>query len=461
MRLLTSTVLALWGCFALYAAPARAEQEPYTLEALILRARQNDQRVKVAEAEIERLHALQREAFWAWFPTFETTVAFAGPTPEAVNDGLGGPPLTEATHQYDLNFGRVGGMVRTSVNGFLPLYTFGKLSNLRGAAQKAGEVGEGLRDRARDEAAFQTAQAYFTYQLSRQGRAALAETRERIEEAAQIIDRLLEEESPQVQVSDRYKVAFFRQQLEARVMRATQGMMLSSSALRLIAGVKPEEPLPVVEEDLTLPDEPSARVERYIEIAFEKRPELRAVKAGLLARGHEVELREGFYYPDVGLAGFFNWAYTSSATRQRSPFAYDPYNDLSGGIALVVRQTFDFPQKSARVDQARAEHKKLMHEAELIEGAIRLEVRKAFSEYVEALSRARAQREAEKNARRWATAAFAAFEIGTGDTRELVDSFTALATSSAELLAAVYDSRVAQHALHRAIGGRDAVSRVQ
>lgn len=448
-------------CVCLLSAGAAAQEKPYTLEELVLRARQNDQRVKAAEAELDRLRALEQEAFWAWFPNFETSLAVAGPTPEAVNDGLGGPPLTPATLQYDLDFGRVGVMVRTSVTGFLPLYTFGKLASLRKAAEQGPVVGLSLRDRARDEAAFQAAQAFFTYQLARQGRAALAETRQQLDDAAELIERLLKDESPQVIPSDRFKLAFYRQQLEARATKATQGMSISSAALRLVAGIKPEESLPVVEEDLSLPPELEAEADGFIKLAFERRPELRAVKAGLIARAQEVDIREAMRYPDLGLVGFFNWAYTTSATRQRSPFALDPYNDLSGGIAVVARQTFDFPQKNARVEQARAELRKLEHEAELVEGAIRLEVKKAHGEYLEAMARAKAQLLAEKNARRWATAAMASFELGTGDTRELVDAFTALAASSVEKLAALYDSRVAQHALHRAIGGTEVLTQVK
>ncbi|MBL8941426.1 MAG: hypothetical protein JNM69_43170, partial [Archangium sp.] len=60
--------------------------------------------------------------------------------------------------------------------------------------------------------------------------------------------------------------------------------------------------------------------------------------------------------------------------------------------------------------------------------------------------------QAEKSARRWATAAFAAFDLGTGDTRDLVESFTALASASASRAQALHDVQVGLKTLSRSVG---------
>ena len=82
-----------------------ASAEPLTLRDLIDRARVADPRVKDAQAQLRYLRAKYDEARWAWFPRIDSYVAVAGPTPEARNDGLGGPPTTHATLMYDLDFG--------------------------------------------------------------------------------------------------------------------------------------------------------------------------------------------------------------------------------------------------------------------------------------------------------------------------------------------------------------------
>lgn len=443
--LIVAAVLSL-GAFS------RAEPGPVTLEQLIQKARENDLRVAEAEAELRNLRAKYDEARWAWFPKFETHLLVAGPTPEARNDGLGGPPTTEASLQYDLNFGQVGAMFRAESHAFLPLYTFGKLSALADAGRQGVAIGEGLRERARNEAAFQVAQAYFGYQLARQGRGALQETLGRLDEATQTLQRLMEHESPQVTRMDLYKLEFFRRQVEARLSQAEQGLTFALAAIRLISGAPPGQPLAIAEQDLPEPKVSLKPLEAYLTLAEAHRPELRSIDAGIAAREREVFIRERMFYPDLGLAGFARWMWTTSATRQRSPFAYDPYNDLGSGLALVGRMTFDIPIKQAQLDQSRAELEKLTVQRELLKGGIRLELEKVHGELKDALERARAQWDAERSARRWATAAAASFDLGTTDTRELVDSFTALAAASGERLRAWHDVQVGIRALSKASG---------
>jgi outer membrane protein TolC len=433
------------------APPARTTQ--LTLEELVDRARRTDARVEEAEAELRRLQALQRQAHWAWFPKFETVVGFGGPLPEARNNGLGGPPTTEASLEGDWNFGQLGVTVRADVNALLPLYTFGKLKALEKAGDQGPIIGAALRERARAEAGFQAAQAFYGYQLARSGIAQLEDTAKRLEDAGKRISEMLEEESQQVSRLDIYKVNFFRQVLEARRSEALQGRALALEAIRLLSGAKPGEPLEVVAVDLPLEEEfkpPS--LEQALTLAEQHRPEFVAMQAGIAAREQEVVIRERAYYPDLGLIGFARFAYTSNATPQRSPFAYDPYNERTAGIGLAARGTFDIPMKNAQLAQARAELDKLKAQQRLLQSAIRLEVTKVHGELVTALDKAQALNEAEKNARRWATAAYAAFDLGTGDTRELVDAFTALAQASADKAKSWHDVRVGIAALSRVTG---------
>lgn len=417
------------------------------------RARRTDARVEEAEAELRRLQALQRQAHWAWFPKFETVVGFGGPLPEARNDGLGGPPTTEASLQGDWNFGQLGVTVRAEVNALLPLYTFGKLTALEKAGDQGPIIGAALRERARAEAGFQAAQAFYGYQLANSGLVQLEDTAKRLDDAGKRIQELLSEESQQVSKMDTYKVNFFRQMVAARRSDALQGRALALEAIRLLSGTKPGEPVEVVSVDLPLEEEFSPPpLEQTLALAEQRRPELTAIQAGITAREQEVLIRERAYYPDLGLIGFAKFAYTSNATPQRTPFAYDPYNDSSAGIGLAARGTFDIPMKNAQLDQSRAELDKLKAQQRLLQSAIRLEVTQVHGALTTALAKARTMTEAEKNARRWATAAYAAFDLGTGDTRELVDAFTALAQASADKAKSWHDVRVGIAALNRVTG---------
>ncbi len=433
------------------AKPARPA--PLTLAQLVARARESDSRVEEASAELRRFHALYDQARWAWFPKFEITVGAGGPTPEARNDGLGGPPTTPATLKGDLNFGRVGVSVFSTGNAVLPIYTFGKLTALEKAGAQGPVLGSALRERVRNEVGFQAAQAYFGFQLAQNGLQQIEEVSKRLEDAGARIERLLKEDSGQVSAVDSHKVRFFRQIVEAQRAEALQGRQLALAAIGLLANAGPDDAVTVVEEELELEedvpvpslDEALARAEAY-------RPELTAIAAGIVAREQEVFIRERSYFPDLGIAGFYDVRFTTSATRQRTPFAFDPFNDRTAGVGLVMRGTFDIPVKDALLAQARAELDKLRAQEKQIRAGIRLEVAKVHSELVAAWSRARSFGEAQRSARRWVTAAFTAFDLGTGDTRDLVDAFTAYAQASGGKGRSWHDVRVGMAALSRVTG---------
>jgi outer membrane protein, multidrug efflux system len=431
---------------------AAASAEPMTLRQLIERARTNDPRVMEAKAQLRYFHAKYDEAKWAWFPRIDSYVGMAGPTPEARNDGLGGPPSTRASLMYDLDFSQPGVSMRAGAEGILPLYTFGKLSALEQAGKKGVEAGEALWVSASDEAEYEVSRAYFGYCLAQESREAITDTLRRMDEARDTLKRLRGQASEQVTQLDVYRLDYYRQQAEAQLAAADAGAGFALGAIRLLIGALPGEMVEVSTQRLEEPSGALLPADSYAELALSHRPELRAVAAGVAARENEVFIRERMYLPDFALAGFFRWAWTTSATRQLSPFAYDPYNDLSAGVALVVRYQWDFPQKSIFLEQARAELERSLHQKSLALAGVRLEIDKAWSETSAALVRAQWHATGEKTARRWAAAAFAAFDVGTGETRELVESFTALAMASAQRSQAYHDVQVGLRALSRAVG---------
>ncbi len=438
--------------FLFFVSSTVIEAAPLTLPQLVEMARANDHRVKEAQAQLRYYRSKYDEARWAWFPRMDTYFMIAGPTPEARNDGLGGPPTTEATLLYDTNFGQPGVMFRAGAEAMLPVYTFGKLDALEEAGRHGVNASEAMTVSARDESQYQMTQAYYGYCLAMTMKGLIDDMQKRLDDAESSLKRLREEGSEQVSQMDLYKFGYYRQQAEVQRVQAENGAQYAMSAIRLLVAAAPNDTLEIAVEELTPLEGELASSNQYVIDAAEHRPELRALASALLAREQEVKIREAMYFPDFGIVGFFRWAWTSNATRQKSPFAYDPYNELTAGVGLGMRYQWDFPQKSIQLEQARAEYEKLEHQRNLAGAGVKLEIEKAWGEASLALKRSDRQGEAEKNARRWANAAFTAFDLGTGDTRELIDSFMAYAQSSAARMQALHDTRISLAALTRAVG---------
>ena len=451
-RLKHFMMVALLGLTVLRSANA----EPLSLDKLIMLARANDHRVKSAEAQLRVYRAMYDQARYAWIPKIESTFTLAGPMPEAKNDGLGGPPTSKATYLYDVNLGVPGVMLRVEANAVMPVFTFGKLSALTRAASYGVEAGQALTASAADEAEFQVAQAYYGYCLAQLGLKVLAETKERIEEAKTMIARLLEQKSAQVTRRDLFKAEYFIAMVESQRVAAESGAAIALAAIRLLIDRGPQEPLEIAVSDMVLPEDKVPPLETYLEKAGGRRPELIAMSAGVRAQEQLTLLRQRMYYPDFALAGFFRWVWTTSSTRQRSPFAYDPYNDLSTGIGLVMRYSWDFPTKRSELEIARANLSKIRSEQKLLNAGVRLQIEKAWSETQSAYARAESLTAAQKSSQKWLTSAFSAFDIGVTDTRELVDALTAHAAVSAQRGQALFDVQVGLRSIARATGLRAA-----
>lgn len=433
---------------------AGVEAAPLTLDQLIERARTHDYRVKEAQAQLRFYRSQYDQARWAWFPRVDSYIGVGGPTQEARNNGLGGPPTTASGFLYDTNFGQPGVQFQAGADATLPIYTFGKLDALEEAGRHGVTAGEALAVSARDEAEYQMSQAYYGYCLAKSGIAVIDDLAKRLDDAEKTLKRLREEGSDQVTQMDLYKLGFYRQQAEAQRAQAESGARLAMSIIRLLIAAEPDEAIEVQAETLTAPEGELRSSDEFVIEGAENRPELRAIAAGLLASEQEVKIREAMFYPDFGIVGSFRWKWTTNTTRQVSPWAFDPYNELNATIGLGMRYAWDFPQKSIMLEQARAKYEKTQHQKDLVGAGVKLEIEKAWGEADLAIKRSQRQTEAEVNARRWANAAFTAFDLGTGDTRELVDSFSAYAQASVSKAQSFHDAQVALRALSRAVGKR-------
>ena len=444
----------IWAFAAL--APASSSsaeawaQGPHSREQIVEWAQKNDKRLKVVREQLSILEAKQQEARWAWFPKFESTFAVAGPVPEARNDGLGGPPTTQSSYLYDWDWGTLGVALRANMGTVLPVYTFGKLSALKEMAAHAVGLGHTLEVRAQEEIRLQALQAYWGFQMALKAKASLQEGQTRLEETERLLRQMEKANSLQVSKVDFFKLKYYRSLLDARQGEAEAGQQHALAALEAMVGA----PVQPMQEDIPEPQATLPSVEECLALALEARIELRALEEGEGLRRAEAKLASSQFWPDIGVFGFVRWAWASNTTRQYSAFASDPFHESSAGIGLMARMTFDIPQKRARFQQAQGELRKVQREKEAAQAALKLELSKLLGELQGIALRAQGMEASEREARRWATAATAAFELGTGEAREVFDAYVAWLAASSEKWKAWAEFQLGLAALERAVGVR-------
>ena len=435
-----------------------APQKGLGLRELQERARKNDPRAMQAAAQLENARGKHDEAAWAFFPNFQTTAYLGGPTPERRLLGGDQDPnpadpshLTKGT-RGDWFKGDLGFTVHAEIQAILPIWTFGKVTAGKSALGHLVNATDALLQRARDQAAYDVARAYWGYQTARNADDSVKKIRDRLREAQQTAQKLLAEKSEQISRSDAMKLDYLAEEIEAQHAGALKNRDLALTGLRLLVGAQPAEELNVAQQELPQAPQPPNEDE-LLRRALQQRPETRAANESVGARQALVDLARARLWPDFGLVGGFRFTDTTNASNPPSPFVNNPYHEASPYIAIGLQGSFDVPQKLARVRQAEAE----LHEALAMQlGAqqlVRLDVQQALGDLGDARTRVERYGRETQIGKQLATQAGVAFDSGLGDARELLEGTLLYARADGERLKALYDAQVAWAALEKAAGG--------
>ncbi len=407
------------------------------------RARKNDPRTQQAAAQLENARAKRDETGWAFFPTFQTNAFVGGPMPERrLKGGDDDPNPTDPTHLTPGTFGgwfhgELGVVGHIQMETSLPIFTFGKLSAGRRAVGHLVNGSEAMLQRARDQAAFDVARAYWGYQTARNADVSVQKTRDRIKQAQDTAKKLLADKSEQITRSDAMKIDYVAEEVEAQHASALKNRDLAVTGLRLLVGAEPGEPLEIAQQDLPEPRQ-APNPDELLRRALAQRPETRAANEAVSGRQALVELERAKLWPDFALIGGFHWTDTTNAS--------NPH--------LGMQITLDIPQKLARVRQAEAD---LMEAMALQAGAqqlVKLELQQALGDLAEARIRVERYGRETQIGKQLATQAAVAFDSGLGEAREMLENILLHTRADGERLKALYDAQLAWAALEKATGAQ-------
>jgi outer membrane protein, multidrug efflux system len=436
---------------SLLGGPSQGEGPVLTLRDLIERARHVDPRAGQALAQLEHAQGRRGEVWWSWFPTFDTTIGVGGPTPEARLAGGNSGSLEDLTPGTVHGWGQLGIAIKASTQAILPIYTFGKYDAGTSAATHAVKAQEHLLSRARDQSTFDVVRAYWGYQTTHFGLAAIEGVRKQIADARTRAQELLDDGSDQLTRADLTRIDYVAEEVEAQHAGSVKNEALAMTGLKLITGIKLDQPINIARQELPQPPA-QPDYEAMVRLGLAQRPEARAAQENVAARKALLDLEHARYYPDLGLIGGIVYNYQSNASSPSNPFVNNP-NSQGMFIALGIKGTFDLPQKFYRVRQVEAD----LHEAQSLlagsESLLRLDLQQALGDLAEA--RVRAQRFTKESAiaRQLLVQAALAFDSGLGAAQELVLDTFLYSRATGEKLRALYDAQIAWASLERAVGG--------
>jgi len=418
----------------------------YTLQQCVSMAVRNYPKVAEARAKANYYRAQLDEARSAPFSQW------------TASGGVALAPTSRGTSVYSPDTdvalkSNMGLAWRASVSGAIPLFTFGKITNLIDAAEHQVELGEHGIEKERNQVRLDVRKAYFGLQLARSSVDLLKEASGKLDSAIGKLSKAVE--NGEADEFDLFKLQTYRAEIDARMAEAQRYESVAFVSLAFLTGVKTGFE---VQSDVLKPSNHTlGPVAHYLQAARIHRPEINMARAGIRAREAQVSLARAKMYPDLGLGMSAGWTRAPEIADQLNPYVKDNANFVSLGFGLVMQWNLDFLPASARLDQARAQ----LEETRAIEryalGGVGVEVETAYAEVVSATKREEAYGRAESLAKKWLIGVQQGIDLGTEEEKALTDPAKEYAQQRFNHLNAIMDLNVAMSKL-ALVTGWDAIA---
>ncbi len=422
-------------------APLVTPRRVYTLDQCLRLAVKNYPKVHEARARLAHKKAQLWQAQTQPYSEFTLT------------GGLGPAPTLRGVGAYSPNTdvsltSEMGLAWQLGVEGVVPLWTFGKLTNLWDAAEAQVEVGKHEVDKERNDVQLSVRKAFYGAQLARDSLLLVRRAAAQIDKyLGRMIEKVAEGEGDDIEL---LKLRMHRAELTARESEAIKQERIAMAGLRFLTGVQgpfdiPDKPLRRIEHRL-------APLARYLTAARLHRPEINMARAGVAARTAQLRMERARYFPDIGVGLSARWSRAPLVTDQMNPFYLDNANYLRYGAAVVLRWKLDLLPQAAREAQAAAQLEEMRATERYALGGVGVEVEQAFQEAKDAERRLDAYTRAASYARQWLIKVQQGIDVGVFEDQDIVDPAKEYALKTFAQMVATFDYNLALAKLWQATG---------
>jgi outer membrane protein TolC len=434
--------------------------------------------MRAAAFGLEAYEEQYRQAWWAWFPTFDFDFRTTAIPPQPVGqtndlgvflEGSGGTRASQidATGTiFDLvvpqgpNLTEWNVWVKMDVSAVMPIYTFGKLASLRRMAQAGVDIARTAGEMAEGELRFQVARAWWGLSLAKQLDVLIADGESQLKKARDRLIRLDEEDSDEYDQDDMFRLRIYEAQVKKLVLQNGQLNQMATSGLRVALDFEADENLNLPEQmPLVATTFDVGQLDCYIELAGRHRPELAIKRSTVEVRAGNVDKRFAEFFPDIFLAASFTFAHTTENGRaagesQNSIFSGAVFDALGGGVALGLKLNLDYIQKDSRYRQAQAELNRARAELDVERSKLRLELEQIWRDTRDQAELESVVRRAMKAAKSLLTSKAQLYEDGLEPLpfKDVLDASVTHVQQKSEWLKTVYALNVSVAQLSRVVG---------
>lgn len=346
----------------------------------------------------------------------------------------------------------LGPFMQLRLDGFQPIYSFGKISSLRRMALEGIDAkNEGIQ-KAKNELIWQVKKVYTGLTSLYTIKEFVLELQSRSAKAKEIIDKQIQKKSSEVTNIDVLRVEVFQAETERRLIEINNNIDFAMLALKVLMGLPRDAKIDIQDQRLRMDQTIIAPVESYIQIAKNNRPEIAQLQNLVEIREAALKGAKAGFAPTLGLAGFYRFGWAPDRQDVQNPFLVDDFNINSGGGFLVLNQNLSFHLTRSRWKQARAQYDKAIADQQRALQGIELEIRKAHTAAISKQQAVEASTKGFKSGRSWVLATTLNFGIGVTPPKDLLEAFVAYSAVKINYLQTLNDYFMAMADLSNAVG---------
>jgi outer membrane protein TolC len=429
---------------SVWAVRCTAGPPPYSLPDCIHAALANNADLSAAAADLAAARGRLLEARAGRYGQSEYTQIIG-----LVNRARGNAVFSPDAKQDVFN--GLGPFTRLDLSINIPLWTFGKLDAALQAAQQALESEQARGEGRRAEVILSTKQLYYGLLLTRQLSAVLHERLDDLDKALRKTEERLQAGSQAVTELDALKLKIGRAKFAKGVLEVDASMSLTRSALARIIGVA-DEGFDIADRKLQAVTATIGPLEQYLADGPGRRPESRQIATGIAAQAAKLDLERAGYYPTFFLSTGLQFARAGNRTEQSNPFVNDDFNYVRPVGVVGMRWDLNFFMTDAKVQQAQADLARLQAQQRDAASGLTLEIRRAYSDVLQARDTMQVSDEGRKAARGLLILTVSNFDLGIGEAEELFKGLGSYTEASTDYFRAVHDYNVALGGLSKAVG---------
>ena len=419
-----------------------------TLADCIHRGLANSPGLEAAEFDREAVEGKLKEAKASYIlPELKLRV-LGGPVPDVPN-GTGPEANFPAVNN---SFWDLGPFIQVRVEAIQPLFTFGKISNLKDAASSGVKAKKEQEAVVRHDLVRKIKGVYFglAYLYSLQD--FLLELQDRSSKARERVEDQLRHRSAEVTNIDLMRIDVFAGETNRRLIELRSGIEMGLKAIQILTGLPSKPPVDIADKMVRFKNIDLAPVDFYLDRARISRPEVAQLADAVAIKKSMLKASKANFFPSFFVGGFYGYGKAPDREHVDNPFLNDTFNYSSGGVALGLEQKLGFHITNAQYEQTVAEYHQALAQQRLAMQGIELQIRQAYSDVISKRDAVKTGEASFKAGRSWVMASSLNFGVGLTPVKDLLESFVAYSRVKVGYFDIIHDYQEALAELSHVVG---------